>query len=85
MLSYDYSHQLVDDASAYLLINLLRDAVDGLVGCSAGDLFDLVMSKQYGLPAFLFYHIFFLIEYQLTEIPEACLPPTVISTRTSSV
>ena len=50
-------NQLVDDASADLLINLLRDAVDSLVSRPAGDFLDLVMRQQDGLPALLFCHI----------------------------
>ena len=53
-------HQLVYHAAAHLLIDLLRDSVDGLVSRSAGDFLDLVMCQQYGLPALLFCHVVLL-------------------------
>lgn len=41
--------QLVDDAAADLLIDVLRDALDGLVSGPAGDLLDLLLSEGDGL------------------------------------
>lgn len=41
--------QLVDDAAADLLIDVLRDAFDGLVSCPAGDLLDLLLGEGDGL------------------------------------
>lgn len=56
----DDPHQLIDDAFSDLLIDLLRDAVNGLIRRSAGDFLDLVMRQQYGLPALLFCHVVLL-------------------------
>ena len=39
-------HQLVDDAFTDLLIDLLRDSVDGLVSSSTGYFLDLVMRQK---------------------------------------
>lgn len=52
--------QLVDDAFTDLLIDLLRDAVDGLVSRTTGDFLDLVMRQQDGLPALLLCHVVLL-------------------------